>query len=60
MTGTLVEIGLGKKTPKELKSMLSRENMGLVAQSLPPHGLCMMMVDYDNFVTEGISSHEHN
>ncbi len=46
LTGTLVEVGLGKRRPEEMRGILealSREAAGMTA---PPEGLFLMQVDY--------------
>lgn len=46
LTGTLVEVGLHKKTPEDMKRILaslSREQAGVMA---PAQGLFLMEVEY--------------
>ena len=48
MTGTLVSVGKGKISLNQLNEMI--ENRGsAVAQSMPPEGLCLVRVKYENF-----------
>ncbi len=46
MTGTLVEIGMGKKLPTEIEEMLSRGKDAPAGRTAPPQGLCLMEVWY--------------
>ncbi len=47
MVGTLVEVGLGKRTPDSLTEVLKAKNRSAAGQTAPPHGLCLMRVDYE-------------
>lgn len=47
MVGTLVEVGLGKRMPQSLTEVLEARNRCAAGQTAPPHGLCLMQVDYD-------------
>ena len=48
MTGALVSVGKGKISLDQLSEMI--ENRGSsVAQSMPPEGLCLVKVKYENF-----------
>lgn len=47
IAGTLVEVGLGKLEPEEIKQIIldkKRENAG---KTLPPNGLYLINVEYD-------------
>lgn len=48
IAGTLVEVGLGKLEPEEIKQIIldkKRENAG---KTLPPSGLYLINVEYDS------------
>lgn len=48
LTGTLIEVGLGERSPESMKEILealSREQAGPAA---PPEGLCLEVVEYGN------------
>jgi tRNA pseudouridine38-40 synthase len=47
MVGTVVEVGLGKRTPDSLVEILQARNRSAAGQTAPPHGLCLMRVDYE-------------
>ena len=47
MVGTVVEVGLGKRTPDSLIEVLKARDRSAAGQTAPPHGLCLMRVDYD-------------
>jgi tRNA pseudouridine38-40 synthase len=46
MVGTVVEVGLGKRTPHSLTEVLQARDRSAAGQTAPPHGLCLMRVDY--------------
>ncbi len=46
LIGTLVNVGHGKTTPKEFKTILELKDRGLAGATAPPHGLCLMEVKY--------------
>ena len=47
MVGTVVEIGLGKRTPHSLTEVLQAKDRRAAGVTAPPHGLCLTRVDYD-------------
>lgn len=47
MVGTVVEVGLGKRTPDSLTEVLRARDRSAAGQTAPPHGLCLMRVDYE-------------
>ena len=47
MVGTVVEVGLGKRTPQSLTEVLRARDRSAAGRTAPPHGLCLMHVDYD-------------
>jgi tRNA pseudouridine38-40 synthase len=47
MVGTVVEVGLGKRTPESLTEVLKARDRSAAGRTAPPHGLCLMRVDYD-------------
>jgi tRNA pseudouridine38-40 synthase len=47
MVGTVVEVGLGKRTPDSLIDVLKARDRSAAGQTAPPHGLCLIRVDYD-------------
>ncbi|MCI9177762.1 MAG: tRNA pseudouridine(38-40) synthase TruA [Clostridia bacterium] len=47
IAGTLVEIGLGIKTPEEMKTILEAKDRQQAGKTLPPQGLFLMQVDYE-------------
>ena len=44
--GTLIETGLLKKTPDEVDGILKARDRKAAGVTAPPHGLCLMKVDY--------------
>ena len=48
IVGTVVEVGLGKRTPGSLAEILQARNRSAAGQTAPPHGLCLMRVDYES------------
>lgn len=47
IAGTLVDIGLGKKTPDEIPYIISKKSRQLAGHTAPPHGLYLAEVFYD-------------
>jgi tRNA pseudouridine38-40 synthase len=47
MVGTVVEVGLGKRTPDSLTEVLRARDRSAAGQTAPPHALCLMRVDYE-------------
>lgn len=47
IAGTLVYIGLGKRTTDSIKKILETQNRNLAGKTFPPQGLCLMNVEYD-------------
>lgn len=46
MVGTLVDVGLGKSTPAEVRQILEAKNRGAAGTSVPAHGLYLTEVRY--------------
>ncbi len=46
MAGTLVEVGLGKRTPEEVKEVLEARERSKAGPTLPARGLCLLGVEY--------------
>jgi len=46
ITGTLVDIGLGKITPDDFMGILNSKDRSLAGITAPPQGLCLMKVEY--------------
>ena len=49
IAGALVDIGNGKLDQIELKKMVEGEASSAIARTLPPNGLCLISVKYENF-----------
>jgi tRNA pseudouridine38-40 synthase len=47
IVGTVVEVGLGKRTPGSLPDVLRARDRSAAGRTAPPHGLYLMRVDYD-------------
>jgi tRNA pseudouridine38-40 synthase len=47
IVGTVVEVGLGKRAPDSLTEVLQARNRPAAGQTAPPHGLCLIRVDYE-------------
>jgi tRNA pseudouridine38-40 synthase len=45
--GTVVEVGMDKRTPDSLIKVLQARDRSAAGQTAPPHGLCLMRVDYE-------------
>ena len=46
LTGTLVEVGLGKRKPVEMKTILDAMNREAAGMTAPPEGLFLESVEY--------------
>ena len=47
IVGTLVDIGLGKRTPGDIETILASKDRNQASATAPPHGLFLMSVDYE-------------
>ena len=47
IAGTLVYIGLGKRSPDVIRKILETRDRNLAGKTLPPQGLCLIGVQYD-------------
>jgi tRNA pseudouridine38-40 synthase len=47
IVGTLVEIGLNKRTPESLNTILQARDRSAAGKTAPPQGLFLVRVDYD-------------
>lgn len=47
ISGTLVEIGLGKIEPSEISKIIKEEDRTKAGKTLPAHGLYLVSVEYD-------------
>ncbi|MBZ4654420.1 MAG: tRNA pseudouridine synthase [Peptococcaceae bacterium] len=46
MTGTLIEVGQGKRLPEEIPDLLAAKERKLAGATVPPQGLCLWSVEY--------------
>ncbi|MEX5213151.1 MAG: tRNA pseudouridine(38-40) synthase TruA [Nitrospiraceae bacterium] len=46
IVGTLVEVGLGKRTPASLRDILAARDRSVAGKTAPAHGLFLIRVDY--------------
>ena len=46
ITGTLIEIGLGKRKAEEIPDIISSQNREMAGETAPARGLCLMKVMY--------------
>ena len=47
LTGTLLEVGWGKRTPESMAELLEARSRALAGITAPARGLCLIRVDYD-------------
>lgn len=47
MTGTLLEVGFGSRTPESMRELLEAKDRKLAGATAPAQGLTMIKVDYD-------------
>ena len=46
ISGTLVDVGLGKIDPEEISSIIDAKDRSKAGKTLPAHGLCLVKVEY--------------
>lgn len=46
LTGTLLEVGFGKRSPESMEELLTAKSRALAGFTAPAQGLCLMEVDY--------------
>jgi tRNA pseudouridine38-40 synthase len=46
LTGTLVEVGLGKTNPEDMPKILEAKDRSKSGATLPPRGLILVNVEY--------------
>lgn len=46
IVGTLVEVGLGRREPEEIKEILRAKDRRLAGKTAPAHGLCLVAVEF--------------
>lgn len=47
LVGTLIEVGDGKRSPDDMSSILQARDRAAAGAVAPPHGLCLVSVEYD-------------
>jgi len=47
IVGTLLEVGLGKRSPEEIKAILEAGDRTRAGPTVPARGLCLLNVEYD-------------
>lgn len=50
IVGTLIEVGMGRRTPASLPEVLASKDRSQAGRTAPPHGLYLMRVDYGPLV----------
>lgn len=48
LVGTLVQVGEGKRSPSEMPGVLVAKDRSAAGPVAPPHGLCLVSVEYDD------------
>jgi tRNA pseudouridine38-40 synthase len=48
LVGTILDVGLGRLDPERLAAIVASGDRGLAGATAPPHGLCLVRVDYRN------------
>ncbi len=48
IAGTLVDVGLGKTKANDISSIIEAKDRKLAGKTLPPHGLYLLKVEYEN------------
>ena len=47
LTGTLLEVGFGKRSPENMLELIESRNRSLAGATAPACGLCLIEVDYN-------------
>ncbi len=47
IAGTLVDVGLGKIEPQEIKKIIDSKDRKRAGKTLPPNGLYLLKVEYN-------------
>lgn len=47
ISGTLVDVGLEKIQPEEIRNIINLKDRNLAGKTLPPNGLCLVNVEYN-------------
>ena len=55
LAGTLLEVGSGKRSPDAIPGMLAARDWAAAGPVAPPHGLCLVAVEYDSGWSEAPS-----
>ena len=58
LVGTLVEVGLGKRTPDDVRRVLASADRRLAGKTAPARGLCLERVTYES-PTTGVPARHH-
>ena len=53
LTGTLVHVGEGRRSPDEMPGILEARDRSVAGPVAPPHGLCLVSVEYDSGWSRG-------
>ena len=48
LVGTLLQVGEGRRSPDEMPAVLSARDRRAAGPVAPPHGLCLVSVEYDD------------
>ncbi len=49
ITGTLLDVGAGRRTPESVAAMLAARDRRIAGPTAPPQGLCLVNVVYERF-----------
>ncbi|MDQ3939948.1 MAG: tRNA pseudouridine(38-40) synthase TruA [Actinomycetota bacterium] len=48
LVGTLLQVGEGRRSPDDMAAILASKDRGAAGPVAPPHGLCLVSVEYDD------------
>lgn len=54
LTGTLIEVGLGRRTPESMPDILAAKERSAAGFTAPPEGLFLVSVEYGTAKTDGL------
>ena len=59
VVGTLVDVGLGKSTVQDVRTIIEEQNRSAAGTSVPAHGLYLVRIDYPENITETLNTQWH-
>lgn len=58
LVGTLIQVGEGRRSPDEMAAIIAAKDRASAGPVAPPHGLCLVSVEYDDDWSRPFDPHE--